>query len=51
MRVDVKTATAMEVRFNDVEEFLYLTSLLVVGVRYTSEMLPTCNDDIDGIIL
>ena len=51
MRVDVKAATAMEMRFNDAEEFLYLTNLLMDGVRYTSEMLPTCNDDIDRIIL
>jgi hypothetical protein len=47
MRVDVKTATTVEVGLEDMEKRIYLTLFMQIGLKTGAEVDSTCNKDVD----
>jgi hypothetical protein len=47
MRVDVKTATTVEVGLEDMEKRIYLTLFMQIGVKPEAKLVSTCNKDVD----
>ena len=47
MSVDVKTATTVKVRFEDMEQRIYLTFFVSIRVKCRAKSVPTGNKNID----
>ena len=47
MRIEVETATTVEVGLEDTEKCIYLTFFMKIGVKCGEQLVSTCNEDID----